>query len=311
MSYAKAVEISASEIPVIDAGGDAGEVAAEIYKALTGVGFFYVRNHGLSEAVLARARAAGLAFFRRPEAEKARVAMSGAHRGYLGLGDSHMPGSRKTDLKESFIWGPEPAADGDPLRAANLWPEAPTGFREAVTPFLEEGQRCAVRLLRAFARALDAPEDLFVRRVERPVSRASVTYYLPQPPELGENVFGVAPHTDFGCLTLLAQDEVGGLQVLNGADQWVTAHPIPGTIVVNVGDLMARWSNDRFRSTPHRVVNASGRERMSLVLAYDPDAETVVDPAPLLPAGTAAKYPPITCGDYITSRFDQSFAYRQ
>ena len=110
----------------------------------------------------------------------------------------------------------------------------------------------------------------------------------------------------------MAQDEVGGLQVLNSADEWVTAHPIPGTLVVNVGDLMARWSNDRFRSTPHRVVNASGRERLSLVLAYDPDAETLVDPgAAAAGRRPAPNYPPVTCGDYITSRFDQSFAYRQ
>ena len=130
-------------------------------------------------------------------------------------------------------------------------------------------------------------------------------------PGPGETRFGVGPHTDFGCLTVLSQDDVGGLQVLDAGGDWVTAHPIRGTLVVNVGDLLARWSNDRFRSTPHRVINSSARPRYSLVLAFDPDAATVIDPADFLPAGESPRYPATTCGAYITERFDKSFSYRQ
>ena len=99
-----------------------------------------------------------------------------------------------------------------------------------------------------------------MRSVDRPVSRGSIIYYPPQPPEMGADQFGVSSHTDYGCLTLLYQDSTGGLQVQGRSGSWLTAHPIADTFVVNVGDLLARWSNDRFRSTPHRVVNRSGRD---------------------------------------------------
>ncbi len=117
-------------------------------------------------------------------------------------------------------------------------------------------------------------ENAFLETASQPLSRASLTWYPPQPPNLGEDQFGVGPHTDFGVLTVLCQDAVGGLQVQDYNGDWVAAHPIPGTLVINVGDLLARWSNGRFRSTPHRVINASGRERLSLVLAFDPDFDT-------------------------------------
>jgi isopenicillin N synthase-like dioxygenase len=220
------------------------------------------------------------------------------------------------DYKESFVWGPElPAGDAGPeeqnsLRAPNLWPDSPPGFRRSVYPYLEQAQRCAVLLMGAFALALERPRDAFLRSADKPVSRASLTYYPAQPARLGTTQFGVGPHTDFGCLTVLCQDDVGGLQVLNAANEWVTAQPIPGTLVVNVGDLLARWSNGRFRSTPHRVVNSSGRERYSLVLAYDPNAETLIDPAAFLPEGETPRYPPITCGTHIANRFRESFSYK-
>jgi isopenicillin N synthase-like dioxygenase len=228
-----------------------------------------------------------------------------------------MPGNKRTDYKESFVWGLDPADDdpapgaANPFRVPNLWPESPAGLRDGLYPFLEHAQGCAVHLMQAFAVALGAPRGAFLKTAGRPISRASIVHYPPQPADLGEQQFGVGAHTDFGCLTILCQDDVGGLQVLNAAGEWVTAHPIEGTLVVNVGDLMARWSNDRFRSTPHRVVNASEVHRYSLVAAYDPDAATLVDPGDLLAAGETPRHAPVTCGAYITERFDRSFAYRQ
>ena len=104
---------------------------------------------------------------------------------------------------------------------------------------------------------------------------------------------------------------VGGLEVMRRDGTWVTAHPIEDTFVVNVGDLLARWTNDAFRSTPHRVVNRAGRERYSLVVAWDPDFETVIDPGVVCRDGATPKHPPVTCGDYVLSRFDAAFAYRR
>jgi isopenicillin N synthase-like dioxygenase len=126
---------------------------------------------------------------------------------------------------------------------------------------------------------------------------------------MGADQFGVSSHTDYGCLTLLYQDDTGGLQVQGSAGAWLTAHPIHGSFVVNVGDLLARWSNDRFRSTPHRVVNRSGRARYSTGLFVDPNRDTLI--TPVVRPGEAARYEPVTCGDYLRSRLDAAFAYRK
>jgi isopenicillin N synthase-like dioxygenase len=322
VSYATAKRIEASEIPVIDigplaAGGDVQAVADRIFQAVTQVGFFYVTNHCVPQAAIDEARAAAVRFFALPMADKEKVRITRNHRGFLKMGGARMRDNPRSDYKESFVWGPEPTSgerrpsDGNPFLADNLWPGAPPGFREALTAFFDSAQDCAVALMRAFARAIDVPEDAFLKTADRPISRASVVYYPPQPASLGQAQFGVGPHTDFGCLTVLCQDEVGGLQVMNATGQWVTAHPIAGTLVVNVGDLLARWSNGRFRSTPHRVINSAGQARYSLILAYDPNAETVIDPADLLTAGETPRYPPTTCGAYIASRFDESFDHRK
>lgn len=157
--------------------------------------------------------------------------------------------------------------------------------------------------------SLGEPEDTFVGRFAKPVTRCTLVHYPPQPPDLGAEQFGVAPHTDYGVITLVRQDDVGGLQVRSRSKEWVTAHPIPGTLVVNVGDLLARWTNDRFRSTPHRVVNASGRERVPIAAFVDPDHDTPIEP--VCAPGEASRYAPTTCGEYILGRFDQAFAYRK
>jgi isopenicillin N synthase-like dioxygenase len=148
-----------------------------------------------------------------------------------------------------------------------------------------------------------------VRTIDRPISRGSILYYPPQPPDMGTDQFGVSSHTDYGCLTLLYQDSTGGLQVQDSGGTWLTAHPIEGTFVVNVGDLLARWTNDRFRSTPHRVVNRSGHARYSTALFIDPNADTLIEP--VVRAGELARYAPVTCAAYLRSRLDASFAYRQ
>ena len=170
---------------------------------------------------------------------------------------------------------------------------------------------CARHLLRAFALGAGLPGDTFLKHVDRPVSRGSLQYYPPQPGDMGSAQFGVAPHSDFGLLTVLCQDQIGGLQIQDLKGDWLAVPPIPRTLVVNVGDLLQRWSNGLFRSTPHRVINTSGRERLSLVMAYDPNYETLVDPRAVCRDGAAPEYEPITVGDYLVWRFGKAFAYRQ
>jgi isopenicillin N synthase-like dioxygenase len=221
-------------------------------------------------------------------------------------------GSRP-DLKESFIWGLDtatgstaPDASGTP---PNQWPEFLPQMRGLLSQYFTEVNEVGWRLMRAFAASLDIDQDSFVQSITRPTSRGSIIYYPPQEPGAEADQFGVAPHTDWGCLTLLYQDQTGGLEVRGRNAEWVAAQPIPGTYVVNVGDLLARWTNDRFRSTPHRVINRSGHERLSCAVFVDPDRDTLI--APVTAPGEAPRYEPVTCGAYVQSRFDAAFAYRQ
>ena len=318
MSYATAKDIAVSEIPVIDAGPllsatDAGvrEVAAAMRAAAEGVGFFYIRNHGIPDAVLDAADAAARTFFVLPLERKMRVRINDRHRGFLRVGAAKMYGTARADLKESFVWGLDidDAAAGNRLIGPNRWPDDMPALRAALVPFFAAGQACGERLFRAFAASLDVPLDYFTRAVDKPVSRASIIYYPPQAPDAGAEQFGVAPHTDYGCMTLLHQDTVGGLQVRGRGGDWLTAHPIPGTLVVNVGDLLARWTNDRFVSTPHRVVNSAGVVRHSMAVFVDPNFEA--DVVPVCYAGERPHYDAVRCGDYIVSLLDAAFAYRR
>lgn len=318
MAYAAARHLDA-EIPVIDItplrdGSDPKGVAHALHAASTGLGFIYVTGHGIPESLISRARESAYAFFRAEPGRKEQVRVSGAHRGWLARGGAKMQDDAKADLKESFIWGWQDA-DGEvpndhALRGTNRWPGFQPDLEDVSMAYFEAAHGVAHHLMQGFALGLDLPADFFLRTADRPLSRASYVYYPTQAPDLGEDQFGVGPHTDFGVLTVLCQDDVGGLQVRGLDGEWVHAPPVPGALVVNVADLLARWTGGAYKSTPHRVVNASGRERMSLVLAWDPNPETLIDAAQVPHAGPATE-DPITCGDYLLWRFGKAFAYRK
>jgi isopenicillin N synthase-like dioxygenase len=323
VSYASATAIDASAIPVIDmaplGGRDRAAIAAtgrELQDAAEQVGFFYVRNHGVDEALIERVYAESKRFFALPPAEKDSVRIDARHRGFLAVGAARMYDEARVDLKESFIWGPELGIDdpdvaaGRPLMGPNQWPATMPELAPVLTEYSDAVMDCGRRLLRGFAVSLGLDAEFFRPLFAKPLARCSLIYYPPQPRESGSEQFGVAPHTDYGGLTLLSQDDTGGLQVRTRAGEWVTALPIPGTFVVNVGDLMARWTNDRFVSTPHRVVNSSGRARYSVGVFFDPAFDTVIDPSALRPPGSAL-YPKVTCGEYIVGRLDKAFSYRK
>jgi len=318
MAYASADRLDTSLVPLIDIGplrdgSDPQRVADALHRASRDVGFVYVTNHGIDTAFLAHARARALDFFRQPLDDKLQVSISAKHRGFLRIGAARMDDDARPDLKESFVWGMEDAQgkapDDHALRGDNRWPQDMPELRSAALRFLEESDRVARWLLKGFALGLGRDRQFFLRTSSQPMSRAAFTYYPPQDAALGANQFGVAPHTDFGVLTVLCQDDVGGLQVQHANGTWFEAPPVPGSLVINVGDLLARWTNGVYRSTPHRVVNSSGRERLSLVLAFDPDPQTLVDAREVFPEQAPAE-PPITCGDYLQWRFGKAFDYR-
>jgi isopenicillin N synthase-like dioxygenase len=322
MNYAKAKSIDASAIPVIDIIGlkdgslSCGrEVAEAFLAAAQNVGFFYIKNHGVRTELIAEAFAVSAEFFAHSAEEKDSVRVSDRHRGFLSVGQAKMQGSVTKDLKESFIWGREYSADALVSLADNLmigknrWPVFVPRMPQVLNDYFEICVDLGKSLLRVFAQALEVNPEYFTDGFDFTVSRGSTLYYPPQPPTLGDKQFGVAPHTDYGCLTLLYQDDTAGLQVLGADRTWINASPIKGTYVVNVGDLLARWTNDLFRSTPHRVINSSGRVRQSLAVFVDPNFATPI--VPVVKNGQTAKYNPTTCGAHILSRFDKSFAYRR
>ena len=319
MSYATAKTLDQSMIPVIDIGplrdgSDPIGVAKALHRASQDVGFIYVSNHGIPDHLITSAREAAFSFFRQPLESKVEVAVSGKHRGFLAQGGAKMQTDAKADLKESFIFGFEDengvTLEDHPLRGANRWPRAMPVLRNRAMAYFDAAHEVAHHMMRGFALGLDREEDFFLKNTGAPMSRASFVYYPSQDASMGPDQFGVAPHTDFGVLTVLCQDDVGGLQVQDAKGDWVAALPIEGTLVVNVGDLLARWTNDAYRSTPHRVVNSSGVERLSLVLAYDPSPNTLIDPRQLFGDDVRTAYKRITCGDYLVKRFAKSFDYR-
>ena len=316
---ASAQPLAADEVPVIDvgllrAGRDPGGVGAELARAASEVGFLYVRNHGVNAATIESARRAGFELFRLPAAAKHEARTNRFHHGWLGPDSTKMHDDALPDLKESFNWGLEHEAGAEepnPLAGPNVWPAAAPELRPGVQPWFDAASACAEDLLRGFALGAGLDPEHFIRNRDRPLSRGSLQYYPPHPRDAGGDRFGVAPHTDFGMLTVLAQDDVGGLEIQRLTGEWVAVPPLPGTLVVNVGDLLERWSNRRYHSTVHRVINRSGRERLSLVLAYDPNFETPVDPRAFCSGGETPHDEPILCGDYLLWRFEKAFSYRR
>ena len=319
MAYATARPMQPDTIPVIDIsapnnGSDAADVAKALQAASTGLGFIYIKGHGIPNSVIQAARASAFEFFRSSDTDKSAVLISSKHRGWLKSGAAKMGDDAKVDLKESFIWGQQDDAgntdEDHPLRGKNQWPDFIPGMDKIAMEYFSYAHKVAFNLMRGFAIGLKLPEDFFLRSADKPLSRASYVYYPAQDESCGEEQFGVAAHTDFGVLTVLCQDETGGLQVQDVNGDWIHAPPIEGTLIVNVADLLARWTGGAYKSTPHRVVNSSGRERLSLVLAFDPNPETVIDATQMNGAGGTDIQSPITCGDYLQWRFAKAFSYR-
>lgn len=306
-------------IPVIDisrlGGSDAvasQHVAEQLCAAAAKPGFFYISNHGVSRVQIDAAFATAKEFFAASDELKQSVAVSPHHRGWLEVGRAKMYGSTESDQKESFVWGLDIADDdpdylaGNRLLAPNQWPEFLPGMRETLVRYFAATQACGEKVLRGFANGLGIDAEYFSGQFTRPVSRASLIYYPPAQRTAGS--FGAAPHTDYGTLTLLAQNDIGGLEVKAKSGKWIKAEPIADTFVVNVGDLLARWSNGRFESTQHRVINPAGGARYSVAMFVDPDWDSLV--IPVARNGESAAHAPVRCAEYIYQRYDEAFAYR-
>jgi isopenicillin N synthase-like dioxygenase len=222
-----------------------------------------------------------------------------------------MKGGKTRDFRETFLWGREFDAatlaqlERVPLIGPNQWPDFLPGMKPVLNAYFEACVAVGRRILGAFAIAMEIEREYFSACFDRCIARGSTLFYPPQPEALGEDQFGIGAHTDWGVLTLLYQDDVGGLQVLSGDGEWVTAHPIPGTFVVNVGDCLEQWTNRRLLSNHHRVVNSSGRYRQSIAVFVDPDFDTPI--VPVVKEGETAQFAPTTCGERVMESFRKAY----
>lgn len=312
---------SFDKIPVVDLaplldGSDPDKVAGEINWALANAGFMYVKNHGIADTVTENAFDQTRAFFDLPEAEKMalHVSRSGQTlRGYIEPFGENTDPEKTRDLKECYDLGPESEPDC-PFFGPNLWPEETRlpGFRAAVYHYHEEMKRLSMTILSGIARSLDLAPGYFEAKLKKPISIQRLLHYPPQTGIVDESIIGIGAHTDYGNLTILAQDDVGGLQVLNRDGQWVEGTPIPGTFVINIGDLLQRLTNDRYLANLHRVVNTSGRERYSIPFFIDADYDAEFAPlASCIDADNPARYEAVTCGAHKYARFVDSYPHLQ
>lgn len=325
-------------IPIVDLSPMRGNderakksLAGEIDQAFTTVGFCYAVNHGVPQQIIDTAFTAAARFYALPVAQKNKVAVNNLFRGYSGLDDElrsyneynsdgtpSEAGAKSTSGgKEMFNLSLEVAeGDSDPqpdgwTYGPNNWPDADMPeFRRAIYPYFEAVCRAGDDLLRAVSLALGVSEDFFLGKYTRNTGQCTVLHYPPlDAAAVAAGIESSTAHCDFSCITLLYQDNVGGLQVQERATKkWVDATPIAGAFVINVGDMLARWTNHRYVSTPHRVMNTSGRQRYSIGTFYNPSATAVVDPRELGIGEKDCLYPPVQAGKYVRARFDELFA---
>jgi isopenicillin N synthase-like dioxygenase len=302
-----------SSVPVVDLGPsfsgrerDRSAVADEIHKACRDTGFFYIANHAVAPDLIARACEASREFFALPEGEKRALTMiKGEPRGYEHAEFQVLDDGSPADLKESFSLAADAAAGDLTLNAtANQWPQALPGFRQTMLAYHGVLSTLAAHVASLIATSLDMPADFFVEGYRRANPTLRLLRYPPQPAGAAFNQLGAGAHTDWGGITLLHQDDAGGLEVQTAEGTWLRAEPIADTFIVNLGDLMQRWTNDLYHSTLHRVMNnRAKRDRYSMAFFYSPSFHTRVACLPTcVQAGEQPHYEPCTAGEHIHQR---------
>ncbi|MBJ7336229.1 2-oxoglutarate and iron-dependent oxygenase domain-containing protein [Mycolicibacterium sp.] len=310
-----------TSVPIVDISGlrstdrtEREEVAAEIGRAARDVGFLYVSGTGIDEARFDRMLAATKEFFALPVEEKMRsyIGLSRCHRGYVPVGEEGIVSAvnEVPDLKEAFDTALDLPADdpdylaGNPMLGPNTWPDLP-GFAEAVTDYYDAVLDVGHLLLRAFAVALGEDPDVFSRHATKTPSQLRLVHY-PYNPDAQDGL-GIGAHTDYECFTLL-KPTAPGLEVLNGAGEWIDVPPVPGTFVVNIGDLLELWTNGAFVATSHRVRKVV-EERYSFPLFFNVDYDTEVTPLPRFTSADSVQRPTLKAGEHLFAQTAQTFAY--
>lgn len=305
------------EIPVIDLGpyltgvpGAREKAAAELRHAFEDVGFYFIVNHGVPQSLVDAAFAAAARFHAQPLEEKLKLKINSHNIGYLPVRGSVTRHSKinegnKPNLNEAFFAKRDIPADhpdvvaGLPFRGANQWPENLAGFRETVLAYQAALEKLALSLVPLYALALDLPADWFDDTFRDPMYTLRMSHY-PKVEVVEENEFGLAPHTDTSFMTLLAQNKVPGLSIRLPNGKWVDAPALEGSFLVNGGDMLRRWTNERFLATPHRVINRSGQERYAIPFFFDCNYRAVMECLPTCTGpGNPPKYEPMAYPEYM------------
>lgn len=308
-------------LPILDfADADEGTLARQLDQTFSQIGFCYFRGIGVDSAVVEGVFDASRRFHAQPRVAKEAIAMNRFHRGYMApktslIETSSVARVTRPNDSESFMLMHEVAPDdprhGRPLDGPNLWPDL-ANFRAPVEAYEQAMHAFCLRLLPALALALGLPRDWFDAHFRQPTTFLRLLHYPPQAPDAPDDAFGSAPHTDYGFITILAQDRQGGLEVRRRDGTWLAAPPIPGTWVVNVADMLSRWTNGRWQSTPHRVKNLSGGDRYSCPYFFDMSMDSIVEVLPTChDASAPPRFPPVRYGDYLIERLDRNYAYRK
>lgn len=293
-------------IPQLDAQKIAArdaETLARIADAAGRVGFMTVHNTDLTPARMGMVLATYRAFFDLPLAQKARVDMArtGSNRGWGAPGSEQVDPQANPDYKQVFDCGYEVPGSELSVYAPNLWPDQPAGFRAVIEDYYQSASQVAMTVLRGLAEAIGEAPEHFDDKFARPMALLRGNYYPPRPDWAGEKDFGIAEHTDYGCLTLLATDGVAGLEVRMRDNTWLPVSAEPGQFIINFGEMFEIWTAGRVRATPHRVVGSTA-ERVSIPLFFNPDYNTNVAPA---------GQPPVSAGEYLSRRYDETYLHLQ
>jgi len=312
-------------LPLIDISGmhspdpvRRAAVGRELRAACESRGFFYLCNHDIPAALTAQVFDYSERFFAQPI--DARIALDKAHsrcnRGYEPLRAQTLEAGAPPDLKEGFYIGIELDEDDPRVRSGkfnhgpNQWPADLPGFRSTMEAYFSACYTLGALVMRGLALSLGLPEAHFDEFTADASATLRLLHYPPQPPNPEPGEKGCGAHTDFGAITLLLQDEAGGLQVRDTeTGQWIDAPPVPGAYVVNIGDLIARWTNTRYRSTEHRVINASGRERYSVPFFFTGNPDYLVTCLPnCLAPGEEPPFPAVSVEQHLAECYRRTYA---
>jgi isopenicillin N synthase-like dioxygenase len=309
-------------LPVIDLSSvsspeDRKAIGKQLVASVETIGFFYVVGHSIDPTLTKNAFDSSREFFSLTEDQKQTVAVNQAQRGWMRKGLTRLEGSASADVKEVFFWGRE-VSENDPdvlqklpLVSPNQWPELILpNFKANILEYYQTVMALGSSLLECIACGLDQNPEVFREKYTKPLGRGQLVYYPPiSADDLACNSYSAAPHTDFGVLTILLQDSLGGLQARHQNGKWIDVPPIEGSFICNIGDLLERWTNGRLKSTVHRVLNTSGKERLSIPVFFDPNSDAWIDPRDFETSQNESILPPVKAGEYISGKNHRNFLH--